>query len=75
MSVYELTPHDDFKIETWPPRQIGGQHAGSGPSGVRIEHLPTQTISIYIQARSQHVNRMIATEMMIAALTHPRFNK
>ncbi|AHE52655.1 hypothetical protein [Sphingomonas sanxanigenens] len=59
-------------IEIWPPRQTGGQVVGPGPQGVKITH-PSGLTAICEYGRSQHVNKMIATDMLLAAVTHPRF--
>lgn len=65
---------EHLKIEHWPPRQNkGGQHVGTGPSGVKITHIPSGIEACVDIGRSQHVNRLIAMEMIEAALTHPRF--
>lgn len=64
----------DLKVEHWPPRQDrGGQHVGPGPSGVKVTHLPTGIEAFVDIGRSQFVNREIACDMILAALTHPRF--
>lgn len=64
----------DLMIEIWPPRQSpGGQHVGTGPSGVRITHIPSGTIACVDTDRSQHINRTIAMDMILSALTHPKF--
>lgn len=65
-------PATDLRISPWPPRQQGGQHVGT-PTGVEIEHLPTGTLARCTTGRSQHTNRTIAMDMILAALTHPRF--
>ena len=68
-------PADQIKIETWPIpgiHQRGGQHVGSYP-GIRITHLPSG-IAAYVESnRSQHINKMIAMDMIMAAITHPKF--
>lgn len=67
---------EDIRVEAWPPRtDRGGQHVGTGPSGVKITHLPTGIEACVDTGRSQHINRLLATEMIEAALTHPRFPK
>ncbi len=64
---------EDLKTEFWPPRQPpGGQHVGTGPSGVKITHLPTGIEACVEVSRSQFINREIALDMIAAALTHPR---
>ena len=64
---------EHLKIEIWPERQVGGQHVGTGPNGVRITHLPSGIVACCETERSQHINRMIAMEMIEAAVTHPRY--
>lgn len=64
-------PSDQLKIETFPPRDDkGGQTVGDSPSGVKIEHIPTGTIAIVQNSRSQHKNRNVALEMIEWALYH-----
>lgn len=64
----------ELLIEHWPPRKDrGGQHVGLEPGGVRVTHLPTNTVACVEISRSQHRNRMIAVEMIEFALTHPQF--
>lgn len=65
-------PAEDLRISPWPPRQQGGQHVGIS-IGVEIEHLPTSTVARVNAGRSQHTNKEIAMDMILAALTHPRF--
>jgi len=50
----------------------GGQHVGV-EYGVLVTHEPSG-ISAYVNAgRSQHINREIALDMIMSALTHPRY--
>ncbi len=60
-------------LETYPPRVASGQYAGGVPSGVRATHTPTGITAACHHARSQHVNRLIALDMIMAALTHPQY--
>ena len=63
-----------LKVEHWPPRQSpGGQHVGTGPSGIKVTHIPSGIEAFVDIGRSQHVNRMIAIEMIEAAVTHPQY--
>lgn len=73
MRAIDQIPAEDLKIESSDPRPVGGQHFGTGPSGVKITHIPTGTEAICRSSRSQHLNREIAMDMILAALTHPRF--
>lgn len=61
----------DVKIEVWPPRG-GGQQCGT-QSGLKVTHLPSGTEAFVDGGRSQHRNKEIAMEMILAAITHPRF--
>lgn len=64
----------ELHVETWPPRpKPGGQHVGTGPSGVKITHIPSGIVACVEVGRSQFINREIALDMITAALTHPRF--
>ena len=63
-------PHEQLKIEIWPPRENkGGQHVGVTESGVRVEHLPTGTVAISVNSRSQYKNKIVAMEMIEWALS------
>lgn len=64
---------EELQIEAYPPRQVGGQHFGSGPQGIKITHLPTGLIAICDTERSQHRNRQIAMDMLLGGLTSPHF--
>ncbi len=66
---------DQVHIETWPPRPKGGQHVGSGPAGVKVTHIPSGITACVDIGRSQHINRMIAMDMILSAVTHPRFRR
>jgi protein subunit release factor A len=63
---------EHLKVEVWPPRERGGQHVGITSSGVKITHLPTDTVAISMLSRSQHKNKMVAMDMILTALTHPQ---
>lgn len=49
--------------------QPGGQHAGSPAADIRVTHLPSGIFAQCGVSRSQHKNKMIAVEMIEAALT------
>jgi len=65
-----MTARADWIIEQWPPRQTGGQQVGTGPSGVRVTHVPSgmQAFSGETE-RSQHKNKQIAMAMIEGGLT------
>lgn len=60
---------EDLKVipHTHPP---GGQHVGV-LHGVTIVHLPTGMEAVVKHERSQHRNKALALEMLVAALTSP----
>lgn len=60
--------------ETWPPRNVGGQHVGMA-SGVKATHTPTGITATVSVARGQHRNKRIAADMILAAITHPEFDR
>lgn len=65
---------EHLTIESWPPpKPPGGQHVGSGPSGVKVTHNPSGIVAFVDIGRSRFTNREIALDMIAAALTHPRF--
>ncbi|SKB63248.1 RF-1 domain-containing protein [Sphingopyxis flava] len=64
---------DHVQIEIWPPRPKGGQHAGPGPSGVKVTHTLSGITACVDIGRSQFDNRSIAMDMILSAITHPRF--
>ena len=63
----------DVTTETWPPREPGGQHVGSGPSGVKVTHNPSGITACVDIGRSQFDNRTIAMDMILSATTYPRY--
>lgn len=65
-----MIPPEHLKVSTYPERPKGGQHVGID-YGVKIEHIPTGIIAIVNTGRSQHKNRAIAMDMILAAITHP----
>ena len=68
-------PADQLKIEVWPIpgiHQRGGQHVGTNTS-VRVTHVPSGIAAYVGTDRSQHINKMIAMDMIMAAITHPKF--
>ena len=67
-----MIPREHLLVTTWPERPKGGQHAGSD-YGVRVEHLPSGIVAIVNIDRSQYRNREIAMDMILAAITHPKY--
>jgi protein subunit release factor A len=50
----------------------GGMMVGSD-SGVKVTHIPTGIVAACEAGRNQMINREIAMDMIMAALTHPKF--
>jgi protein subunit release factor A len=65
----------ELLIEIYPERipNPGGQHVGFTSTGVKVTHIPSGIIAICEAHRSQHKNRTVACDMIMAALTHPTF--
>ena len=59
----------DLIIELYPPRKIGGQHVGLGPTGVKITHIPPNLQVIVVCERSQTKNKKVALSMIEWGLT------
>lgn len=61
-----------IRYEIWPNRPPGGQHVGTGPSGVKGYHeingCPTGIEAACEYHRSQHKNRLVVQEMIEWAL-------
>jgi peptide chain release factor 2 len=63
-----------LKVETYPLiKNRGGQHVALTPTGIQVTHLPSGIMAIVDIGRSQHRNRQIAMEMILAAITHPDY--
>ena len=63
-----------IRYEQWPSRKgVGGQHVGTGPSGVRGVHWFNDEYPTGVEAccglhRSQHKNKIAVQEMIEWAL-------
>ena len=55
--------------ETGTTEMPGGQHAGTPASDIRVTHFPSGIFAQVGVSRSQNKNRLIAIEMIEAALT------
>jgi predicted RNA binding protein YcfA (HicA-like mRNA interferase family) len=47
-----VIPPEDLEISLYPPVQKGGQHVGTGPHRVRVEHKPTGLVASYLREQS-----------------------
>ena len=59
-------------VEVWPARPTSGQHCGIASNGIKVTHEPTGLTATCDLARSQHGNKVIALDMIMTALTHPK---
>lgn len=59
----------DLTINTYPPRNQGGQHVGIIPCGIHITHNPTGLQAIVNTERSQLKNKKVAESMIEWGLT------
>ena len=58
----------EIRYETFMPGGPGGQHANKTASAVRAVHVPTGISAIARDSRSQHRNRQLAKERVLAKL-------
>lgn len=58
----------EIRFETFTPGGPGGQHANRTSSAVRAVHIPTGLSAVARDSRSQHRNRELATERLLAKL-------
>lgn len=56
----ERFPAGEVRIDTYRGSGAGGQHRNKTDSCVRAVHLPTSTVVVATESRSQHENRRVA---------------
>lgn len=70
-----MSEEPEIRYEVYPIPGIhskGGQHCGI-QSGVRATHIASGITAYVDIGRSQHINKMIAEDMILSAITHPKF--
>nr|WP_235434143.1 peptide chain release factor-like protein [Tetrasphaera jenkinsii] len=54
----------DVRVDTYRATGPGGQHRNKTSSAVRLTHLPTGTVVVAEEDRSQHRNRAVAWQRL-----------
>lgn len=65
--------YEAIYIATGTTKSPGGQQAGTPPMAVRGIHEETGLMAQCPANRSQHIAKLIVDDMILSALTHPRF--
>lgn len=66
-----MIPPEDIQVEALRKPSKGGQHVGDTTCDVKVTHLPTGITATVGFCRSQYRNRIVAVNMIEAALTDP----
>jgi peptide chain release factor len=65
----------DVKIETMRSSGAGGQHVNKTESCVRVTHIPSKTVVVIADQRSQHQNKIIALAILMNKIQESRSQK
>lgn len=53
----------------------GGQHVNKTESGVRVIHIPSKTVVVITNQRSQHQNKSVALAVLMCKLQESKLQK
>lgn len=72
--LFSLTAKD-FRVDTFRSGGKGGQHQNKTESGVRITHIESGAVGESREERSQHQNKKIALQRLVASSTFQAWHK
>lgn len=73
-SKFKINP-DDLKIEPFRSSGKGGQHRNKTETAIRVTHIPTNTVVVCANERSQHQNKELALKAIQIRLLSEEIRK